>query len=190
MHVSTKILFLKERKMKRILILLTIVAGLIGLSTLGCKPSKEEAETFYLRSCKTGRLIGPIRLTSGHSLPSLDEQNYIVAEPTDSELQIRKILLETIGGESHYSDCVVDDVIKMVRHQLKRRLDDKAPPIRLDDVEALVTMDISREDSAYDALCNVAALAKVHLFIEDGAAILSSKPLKEMAVRKTDTKEG
>ena len=175
--------------MKRIPFVLTIIACSLGLSALGCKPSNE-AETIYLRSCETGRLIGPIRLTPGHRLPSLDEQNYIVASPTDAELEIRRTLLETSGGESHYIDCEVDDVIKMVRHQLKRRLGDKAPPIRLDGVEALVTMDIHREDSAYDALCNVAAMTKTHLFIEDGAAVLSSKPLKEMAIGHNENNEG
>ena len=174
--------------MKRIPVTPTIIAVLIGLGTFGCKPSKR-AETIYLRSCETGRLIGPIRLSPGHRLPSLDEQNYIVANPTDAELEIRKILLETSGGESHYIDCEVDDVIKMVRHQLKRRLGDKAPTIRLDGVEALVTMDIHREDSAYDALCNVAAMTKTHLFIEDGAAVLSSKPLKEMAIGRNNGDE-
>jgi hypothetical protein len=172
--------------MKRIPIVLTLIAVLIGLSTFGCKPSKE-VEAFFLRSCKTGRLIGPIRLSPGHRLPVLDEQNYIVASPTDSELEIRKLLLETSGGESHYVDCEVDEAIKMVRHQLKRRLGDKAPPVRLDGVEALITMDINREDSAYDALSNVAAMTKTHLFIEDGAVVLSSKPLEEIAAEKSGT---
>jgi hypothetical protein len=178
-----------ERKMKRIPIVLTIIAGLIGLGTSGCKPSKEEAETFYLRSCDTGRLIGPVRLSPGHRLPPLDEQGYIVADPTDSELKIRKILLNTPGCESYYYDCDVDDVIEMIRHKLKQHLGDKAPPIRIDSVDAPVTMDTSDKQSAYDILCKAALMAKAHLFIENGAVILSSKPLKEIAIQGNNSND-
>ena len=169
--------------MKRIPVVLTITVLLAGLGCIGCKPSKDVV-TFYLRSCKTGRLVGPIQLKPGHALPPLGERRYIVADPTPSELEIRKMLLETCGCESHYSDCVVDDVLVLVRHRLKRRLEDKAPPVHIDGVEALVTMDISDEQSVYDVLCDVAAMTKAHVFIEDGAVVLSSKPLKEMAAAR------
>lgn len=174
--------------MKRIPVVLILIAVLIGLSTLGCKPSKE-AETIYLRSCETGRLIGPIRLSPGHRLPPLDEQNYVVANPTDSELEIRKLLLETCGCESNSIDFPIEDFIKTIQHYLKRHLGDKAPPIRLDGVDALITMRIGREEPAYDVLCNTAVQAKAHLFIEDGAVVLSSKPLNEITVEQSDTNE-
>ena len=176
--------------MKRIPVVLTIIACSVGLNVLSCKHSKEKTEAIYLRSCETGRLIGPIRLSPGHRLPPLDEKNYVIASPTDSELEIRQMLIETCGGESHYIDCEVDEVLLLVRYRLKRRLEDKAPPIRLDGVEALVTMDISPEQSMYDVLCNVASMAKARLFIEDGVVVLSSKPLEEVAAEESDTNKG
>jgi len=78
------------------------------ISILGCSKREDasqlkEVGTFYLRACGTGRLIGPIDLTPGHSLPSLEEQAYIVAEPAKSELTTRRRLLETKLYQSHQS---------------------------------------------------------------------------------------
>lgn len=174
--------------MKRIAVVLTIIAGLIGLCTLCCEPSKK-VDTFYLRACETGRLIGPIRLTPGHPLPPLDEQAYIVAGPAKSELEVRKRLLESRGYRSTYFDCTVEEVVETIHLMLQHRLGDKAPPVRVEGVDALVAMDISGEESAYDVLCDIAAMAKAHIFIEDGAVVLSPKPLREMATKHIDSDE-
>lgn len=136
-----------------------------------------------------GSLVGPIFLTPGHALPSLGEQDYIIAEPTDSELDLRQLLLQTSTYESHYIDCEVNDVIDMIRHMLKRHANNKVPFFQVDDVMATITTDISGKDSAYDVLCDVAAMTKTHLFIGDVAIVLSSKPFKEIASNPNDGKE-
>jgi hypothetical protein len=176
-----------ERQMKKHSIILIIIVGLIGLGTLCCRPSKE-ADTFYLRANKTGRLIGPISLTPGHTLPQLDEQTYIVADPTESELKIRKCLLETLTYENHYIDCPINHTLETINHMLERRLGNKAPPVRFEDVDGFVPsaimMDLT-EVPAYDALCDIAAKAKVRIFIEDGTVVLSAKPLRKMINEST-----
>lgn len=169
--------------MKKHSIKLIIIVGFIGLGTLGCRRSKV-ADTFYLRSSKTGRLIGPIRLTPGNPLPPLDEQTYIVADPTESELKVKKCLLETLTYENHYIDCDIDFTLETIQSMLDSRLGDKAPPVRYEGVDGFfpdtITMDLTKMP-AYDALCDIAAKAKVRIFIEDGTVVLSPKPLREMA---------
>lgn len=175
--------------MKKHSIKLTIIAGLIGLGIFCCRSSKE-ADTFYLRSIKTGRLIGPIRLTPGHTLPQLDEQTYIVADPTESELKVRKCLLETLTYKNHYIDCPIDMTIDTIQGMLDSRLGDKAPSVRYESLEGFlpdtITMDLF-EVSVYDALCDFAARTNLRVFIEDGAVIFSAKPLREMANKHTNS---
>ena len=50
----------------------------------------------------------------------------------------------------------------------------------LDGVDALVTMDISREDSAYDALCNVAALVQVLMFLVALSSLALNRSVKNL----------
>ena len=179
-----------ERQMKKHPTTLIIILGLTCLSNICCKPSKE-AKTFYLRSSKTGRLIGPIRLTPGHCLPPLYEQTYIIADPTESELKVRK-LLETLTHESHYVDEQVDRAIETINRMLKHRLGDKAPPVRYESVDGFlpdtIMMDLTKRP-AYDALCDIAAKAKVCIFIEDGTVVLSSKPLRETAKKHINSEQ-
>lgn len=134
---------------------------------------------FYLRVYQTGRLIGPLSLEPGSLLPPLDKETYIVANPTESELEVRKRLRESVGYESVYFDCTVDDVIDYVKRTLKRRLGEKAPAVRVEDVDALITMEISGKESAYEVFFRLAAKASARVFIENGAVILSRKKLKE-----------
>jgi len=175
--------------MKKFTIAAIIATGLIGLGTLCCRPSKS-TEGFYLRSCRTGRLIGPVPLKPGHLLPPLDEQKYIVADPTDSELEIRRCLLGTTGYESHYIDCNLADVIETINQMLKHRLGDNAPPVRIESEDTslppLITMDITKE-SAYDVLCTIAAKAQVHVLVENGAVVLSQKKFREMSGKQMDS---
>ena len=139
------------------------------------------AGVFYLRDYQTGRLIGPIALTPGSLLPLLNKKNYIIADPAQSELTVRKCLLETAGCESRYFDMPAGEVVEAIHSMLKRQLGDKAPPVRADGVDALITMKIDNQEAAYDVLCNVAAYAQARIFVEDGAVVLSRKPLKELA---------
>ena len=178
-----------EKQMKKYAIATIIAAGLIGLGTLCCRPSKS-TDGFYLRSCRTGRLIGPVPLKPGHLLPPLDEQKYIVADPTDSELEIRRCLLGTTGYESHYIDCNLADVIEMINQMLKHRLGDNAPPFRIESEDTslppLITMDIT-EESAYEVLCKIAAKAQVHILVENGAVVLSQKKFRELSSESPDS---
>jgi hypothetical protein len=139
----------------------------------------------YLRDYQTGRLIGPISLTPGYLLPVLDGKEYIVAGPAQSELDLRKRLLESKGYESHYIDIPPDEVVETINMMLKHRLGDKAPLVRVEAAAEtklpLITMDISGDEPAYNVLCNIAARAKLRIFVEDGAVILGQKPLKELA---------
>ena len=49
-------------------------------------------------------------------------------------------------------------------------------------MDALITMEISGKEPAYDVLFNIAALAKARIFIEDGTVVLSRKNLTETSV--------
>lgn len=174
--------------MKKYVIAVIITAGLIGLGTLCCRPSKP-TDGFYLRSCRTGRLIGPVPLKPGHLLPTLDEQKYIVANPTESEFEVRSCLLGTTGYESTYIDCNLADVVEMINQMLEHRLGDKAPTVRIESEGTsppLITIDITKE-SAYDVLCNIAAKAQVHVLVENGAVVLSQKKFREMSGESPDS---
>lgn len=162
-------------------IIAVMIAGVIfSMTTLGCRKSNETG-VFYLRACDTGRLIGPIELTTGYRLPPLDGNAYIVAKPAKSELEVRKNLLESVGYESRYIDCIVEDVVKEMNLSFKHRMGDKAPPVRAEGVEDLITMDIGDEESAYDILCKIAAKTNAHIFIEDGMVVLSRKKYPELS---------
>jgi hypothetical protein len=143
----------------------------------------EAASGLYLRDYQTGRLIGPLSLEPGSLLPPLDKETYIVADPTESELAIRKRLLETNLHESAYFDCTIAHVIGDINRTLKSRLGDKAPHVlleRLDESKLpLVNMEMSGKEIAYDVLFDIAARARVRIFIENGAVVLTRKKLKE-----------
>jgi hypothetical protein len=143
---------------------------------------KAAANGLYLRDYQTGRLIGPVSRKPGSLLPPLDKETYIIANPTGSELEVRKRLLESVGYESAYFDCEVDDVVETIQHMLKHRMGDKAPAVQIEDVNASITMNVSGKEPAYDVFLKIAAKAKARIFIEDGAVILSRNKLREMSV--------
>ena len=84
--------------------------------------------------------------------------------------------------ENHYLDYDVVDVIGTIRQMLKHRMGDKAPAFQVEDFDAIITMDITAGEPAYDVLFRIAAKAKARVFIEDGAVILSRKKLTETSV--------
>ncbi len=155
--------------------------------TEGDDANSVRASEFYLRDYQTGRLIGPVSLTPGYLLPLLDKKNYIIADPAESELEVRKCLLESKGYESHYIDMLPDEVLETINMMLKHRLGDKAPTVRVEAPAGsrlpLLTMEITGQEPAYDVLCNIAARAKLRIFVEDGAVVLSKKPLKELVAK-------
>lgn len=161
-------------------------------SSVASKVDAGEATSgLYLRDYQTGRLIGPLSLKPGSLLPPLDKETYIVADPTESELEIRKRLRESFGYESKYFDSTVDDVIELIQHLLELRLGETAPPVRIERVsaDALITMEISKEEAAYDVLFKIAARAKARIFIEDGAVILSQRKPREITTLEATTNE-
>jgi len=170
-----------EKQMKKYVIATITTAGLIGLTILSIRLSKP-TDTYYLRSCQTGRLIGPVSLKPGNPLPSLDEEKYIIANPTNSELEVRECLLQTSMYESHYYDCTLAEVVEDINRMLKHLLGDKAFPVRIESVDTMqppfITMDITKE-SAYDVLCSIAAKAQVRIFVEHDAIVLNRKEFSD-----------
>ncbi len=170
--------------MKKYAILLIILAAIIGLAILCYIPSTS-TNKFYLRSCQTGKLVGPLPLKHGYLLPQLDEKNYLVADPTNSELKVRGCLLQTIlfKSKSEYFDCELAWVLRDINLMLKNRLGDKAPPVRIEFAEKskmpLITMSMGGKPT-YDVLCNIAAKAQLRIFVENGEIVLSSKKYKEI----------
>ncbi len=162
-----------------------IILIVLSCMSIQCNRPARPTNEFYLRSCQTGRLIGPIDLEAGYILPQLDEHNYIVAEPAESELEVRKCLLQTSPFESHYFDIPLTEMINTINLFLKHRLGEKAPPVQVEligkSVAPLITMSIGKkEKSAYDELCNIAAEAKFCIYFEKGAIVLSQKEFKDI----------
>jgi len=175
--------------MKKYAILLIILAAIIGLAILCYIPSTS-TNKFYLRSCQMGRLVGPLPLKHGYLLPQLDEKTYIVANPTESELEVRKRLLQTPLFKNHYIDCELAWVLRDINLMLKKRLGDKAPPVRVEHMGKpklpLITMTLP-EEPAYDVLCDLAAKAQLRIFVENGEIVLSSKKYKEISNKSIDS---
>lgn len=159
--------------------LAVVLLGISSLSSLSCRDSKEVG-TFYLRSCETGRLVGPIHLTPGQPLPLLDEGAHVVARPAESELATRQLLLEAKLHESHHFDNEVEEVMETIRQMLKHRIGEKVPTLRVEDVGAIITTDIAADEPAYEVLVRIAAKANARVFIRDGEVILSRKRPTEM----------
>ncbi|UCE49944.1 MAG: hypothetical protein JSW47_07265, partial [Phycisphaerales bacterium] len=162
-------------------------------SKMEADDSGKAAKGFYLRDYQVGRLIGPLSLKAGSLLPPLDKKTYIIADPVESELAIRKLLLETTLYESVYLDCAIPDIIGDINRMLKSRLGDKAPPVRIEPLDEsklpLVTMEMSGKEIAYDVLFDMAARARARIFIEDGVVVLSRKKLTELTNLETTTSE-
>lgn len=150
---------------------------------------KEAANVFYLRVYQTGRLIGPLSLTHGTLLPPLDKETYIVVNPTKSELEIRQRLLDSFGYESAYSDCEAGEVIGLIEKMMKHRLGEDAPDVRIEDIDALISMRVGADESAYEALFRIAAKVNARVFIEDGTVILSRKGVTELTNSEVTTSD-
>ncbi len=153
----------------------------------GIDADSSSTAVLYLRSYKTGRLIGPVSLKGGSLLPTLENETYIIADPTEYELSVRKALLDTAGRPANFLDCELDMVIDLFNQTLKSRLGDKAPlvQIQLGEKSTMPIMSIEFiEESIYETLCNIAAIAQLRIFIEQDTIVLSNKELREITGNK------
>ena len=133
---------------------------------------------FYLRSCKTGCLLGPVSLKPGSPFPVLKSESYIIAEPTENELSIRQTLLNTVGYPAVFLNEDINIVIRIFNGMSKKRLGNKVPPVKVELGENSNTLYITTEfikEPLYETLCNIAAIAQLRIFIEQDAIILSNK---------------
>jgi hypothetical protein len=170
----------KGKRIKKIAIIAIVIAGLIDLSIL-CYRRPRPTNGFYLRSRRTGKLIGPVNLPKGYLPPSLDEQTYIVAEPAESELEVRNRLLRT-----RVTDTMLDVPLAEVLDQiLIAYFGNKAPPVRIDvaDESKMPRVSIDAKNvPLYEVLCNIASQANVYISIGNGTIVLSQKEFKDTSI--------
>ena len=172
---------------KKYAIAAIIIAGLLALCVFYYIRSVP-ANSFYLRDVQTGKLIGPVSLSKGHLPPSYDEENYVVAEPTESELEIRKRLLRT-RVTTKMTDIPLTEAFG---HILTASLGSKAPPVRIDIADESkmhrpISIDV-RGGPLYEFLYTIAIQTNVYISIENGTIVLSEEKFKAQQAPK-DTSE-
>jgi hypothetical protein len=168
----------KGKWMKKSVIAAIIMAGLLGLEIRWAL-----ANRFYLRYVQTGMLIGPVSLPEGHLPPSYDEEKYVVAEPTESELEVRKRLLRT-RVTAKMNDRPLTEVLD---HILTVSLGSKAPPVRIDIADESKMPRISidfRSTPLNEVLYSIAMQINVYISIENGTIVLSEKKFKTQQAPK------
>ena len=166
--------------MKKYAIAAIIISGLLALSVFYYIRSGP-ANSFYLRAVQTGKLIGPVSLPKGHLPPSFDEENYVVAEPTESELEVRKRLLRQ-RVTATMKDIPPSEVLG---HILTALPGSKAPPVRIEvaDESKMPRLSIDvRSVPLYELLYNIAFQANVYISIENGTIVLSEKKFKDTSI--------
>lgn len=129
--------------------------------------------SFYIRALNTGKLIGPISLLKGQFPPSLDKQIYIVAEPAESELEVRKRLLRPVTVTM--TDVPLNEPVDAI---LAAYFGSEAPSVRFDvaDESKMPRVSIdARSVPLYEVLFNIALQANLYISIENGTIILSEK---------------
>ena len=168
--------------MKKYVIAAIIIAGLLALCIFYYIRSGP-ANRFYLRDVQTGELIGPVRMSDGHLPPSFDEENYVVAEPTESELEIRKRLLRIRVTTTMY-DIPLTEALD---HIFTAYFGSEAPPIRLDIADESKmrrhSIDV-RSVRLYELLYKIALQANVYISIENGTIVLSEEKFKAQQAPK------
>jgi len=166
--------------MKKYAIAAIIIAGLPALCVfyyIRWGP----ANSFYLRDVRTGKLIGPVRLSKGHLPPSFDEENYVVAEPAESELEVRKLLLRT-RVTTKMKDIPPTEALD---HILTANFGSEAPPVRIEVAHESkmprLTIDV-RSVRLYELLYKIAFQANVYISIENGTIVLSEEKFKDTSI--------
>jgi hypothetical protein len=166
--------------MKKYAIAAIIIAGLLALCVFYYIRSGP-ANNFYLRDVQTGELIGPVRLTNGHLPPSFDEEKYVVAEPTESELEIRKRMLRT-RVTTTMNDIPLTETLD---HIFTAYFGSEAPPIRFDITDESKmhrhSIDV-RSVRLYELLYKIAIQANVYISIENGTIVLSEEKFKDTSI--------
>jgi len=166
--------------MKKYAIAAIIIAGLLALCVFYYIRSGP-ANSFYLRDVQTGKLIGPVSLSKGHLPPSFDEENYVVAEPTESELEVRKRLLR-----QRVTAKMIDIPFTEALDQIfTAYFGSEAPPIRIDiaDESKMPRHSIDvRSVRLYNLLYDIAFQANVYISIENGTIVLSEEKFKETSI--------
>ena len=166
--------------MKKYVITAIIIAGLLSLCVFYYIRS-ELANRFYLRDVQTGKLIGPVSMPEGHLPPSFDEEKYVVVEPAESELEIRKRLLRTRVTTTMY-DIPLPEALD---HIFTAHFGSEAPPIRLDIADESKmhrhSIDV-RSVPLYELLYKIALQANVYISIENDTIILSEKKFKDTSI--------
>jgi len=167
--------------MKKYAIAAVIIAGLPALCVfyyIRWGP----VNSFYLRNVQTGKLIRPVRLSKGHLPPSFDEEKYVVAEPTESELEVRKLLLRT-----RVTTKMIDITLtEALDHIFTAYFGSEAPPIRIDitDESKMHRLSIDvRSVPLYELLYKIALQAKVYISIENGTIVLSEEKFKDTSIQ-------
>jgi len=160
-------------RMKKIAILALIIIGLIDLSIF-CYRRPKPTEGFYLRSHQTGKLIGPVSLPEGHPMPVLDEQTYIAADPTKSELDLRNLLLR-----NHVTATLTDiPLTEALDHILAAYFGSKSPPVRIEtegkSKPLRVSIDV-RDMHLYDLLFDCASQVNLRIILKGGTIVFSHK---------------
>jgi hypothetical protein len=158
---------------KKIAIFALVIIGLIDLSIF-CYKRPKPSNGFYLRSHQTGKLIGPVSLPKDYIQPSVDEQTYIVADPTESELDLRSLLLR-----KRVTATFIDiPLTKALDHIFTAYFGSKGPPVRIEaaDESKLPRISIdARNLSLYEVLFDCASQAKLQVILEEGTIVLSQK---------------
>jgi hypothetical protein len=166
--------------MKKYAIAAIIIAGLLALCVFYYIRSGP-ANRFYLRDVRTGKLIGPVRLSNGHLPPSFDEENYVVAEPAESELEIRKRMLRT-RVTTTMKDIPPSEALNQI---LAAYYGSKAPPVWIEvaDESKMHRLSIDvRSVPLYELLYNIAVQVHVYISIENGTIVLSDEKLKDTSI--------
>jgi hypothetical protein len=167
---------------KKYFIAAIIIAGLLALCVFYYIRSGP-ANSFYLRDVRTGELIGPVSFPNGHLPPSFDEKNYVIAEPAESELEIRKRLLRT-RVTTKMMDIPLTEALD---HIFTAHFGSEAPPIRFDIADESKmrrhSIDV-RSVPLYELLYKIAVQAHVYISIDSGTIVLSEEEFKAQQAPK------
>ena len=168
--------------MKKYAIAAIIIAGLLALGVF-YYIRWASANRFYFRDVQTGKLIGPVSLSDGYLPPSFDKENYVVAEPAESELKIRKRLLRT-RVTTTMLDIPVTEALDQI---FTAYYGSDAPPIRIEvaDESKMPRLSIDvRSVPLYELLYKIAIQANVYISIENGTIVLSEEKYKAQQAPK------
>jgi len=161
---------------KKYAIAAIIIAGLLALGVFYYIRSGP-ANRLYLRDVQTGKLIGPVRMSNGRLPPSFDEENYVVAEPAESELKIRKRLLRT-RVTTTMLDIPVTEALDQI---FSAYYGSDAPPVRIEVADESKMRRLSIDVISvrlYELLYKIAIQKNVYISIENGTIVLTEEKFK------------